>query len=208
VGWARPLQVRVGYIALSDTSGPSVPGIGAKPVLISGTLTAHGGSCAAAAVNCTGGSGGVIQLFTADGNIHVSGDLLVQGTDGKAANGGSGGSIAVQAGAGGSNYILPNSGTDFRFSGDILVHGGNGQQAGSGGSVNIQTSAFQEVLFFGYSGVDISGGDGETDGGDAGALVAVNGFSQSHVAAMASYVPWTVSGGDGETGSGGEGGHG
>jgi hypothetical protein len=143
-------------------------------VVNSGTITNKGGTCSA--VNCSGGSGGDVEMYSYSGALINSADIdtsaaTSQGTIG----GGSGGHIYMEnydtGQNAGSNTYLPTG--DVRVSGNLTTRGGNGQSGGGGGSVYIQLDAEQvprgaEIILYGYTDMKSKGGNSTGGTGGSG----------------------------------------
>lgn len=185
----------------------------------SGALSADGGAVTGAAcTECYGGRGGNVSMYVYGGGIASSGELSARGGDAKPAGGSTG-----YAGDGGEVYL--NGETDegwnieayplgtMEFSGSMDASGGDGfLLAGDGGTIEAEFSFSdverqQELIFYGYASIDLSGSAAQGDGGSGGDFLCENGRSLAAPyfgGACINYAAIDASGGDGK--SGGEGG--
>jgi hypothetical protein len=199
---------------------------GAIAMKESGSILNKGGNCLPAAVNCTGGDGGVIEQLAYGTPVFSSATIDNSGGNGKGTGAGGSGTVMILiAGSGtGANHQTDRPTGSMHFSGNILANGGNGGAASNGGQagviilqIGVGTAALgQELVFFGYSEIATNGGTATVgNGGQGGTIIMQNSTSypttDGDVAApggaVVNYVDLISKGGNGGTaGSGGPGG--
>jgi hypothetical protein len=140
----------------------------------SGTFMTAGGSATIAANNGNGGYGGQIYIY-AYGEVRMTGSLNTAGGNGVGTgDGGSGGYLYVY-GDYDYDYGYGEYTTFGMYIGcNINTNGGNGEYGGSAGWTYFYRydegycrPGKEPVYLVGYATIDLSGGDGGIDGGDA-----------------------------------------
>jgi hypothetical protein len=178
------------------------PGIVSYPaVASSGDIDVSGGNSlfGFGAWN-TGGAGGSIHII---GEIYrVAGSLVARGGSTTGSTGGRGGEVIIGPNPYGRTKALAASSATANPYGDnavgaaIDVTGGDSgvfdafdNNGGPGGYVYIESNLeapepCAELYLVNYERIDVSGGDGEIDGGDGGRLWIVNGWNTIEKAAL------------------------
>ena len=171
------------YLYGGENGNETVDPINGGSVIVSGTIEAKGGS----AGGTTGGSGGgqgALESQAYGGDTIVNASINI-----------SGGNAVGTGNTGGtpSEVIFGCSGVDYRrvgvcqISGSFTVNGGNGETGGHSGMIivssgtvimgNSQSNSLgqaPDVELFGFTNINVSGGDGTTKGGDGGAAILGN----------------------------------
>ena len=182
----------------------------------SGTLSSNGGNGA------IGGDGDYIEMGVYGGDIINSGDLLTTGGTGgtnEGEYGGSGGYIDVWADYDNGWYADYQPVGNFEFSGNMNTSGGDGAAGGSGGYLDFNLDAEyipvnQEIILYGYTAINTSGGNGTTSAGDAGDIYLENTYAsdwfndiEGPSGGVINYADVQAAGGAASAGSGGSGGN-
>lgn len=192
-------------------------------------IVADGGQATQCTFACSAGDGGDIEWYVYANDIISSGNISARGGNATLASGttveggpygGDGGDVDSQSDYEGGYHnadVVPVG--DMIFSGNWNLSGGNGGRGGNGGTVSMDLDAEygpdnQVIMFLGYQGVDLSGGDGTSGGGDAGGAYANPEYSYSDAmhyygsgGPVINHVPFRLDGGDASDGSGGTGGY-
>lgn len=152
----------------------SVDPINGGSVIVSGTIEAKGGN----GTGGNGGSNGYSEFNTYGGDMKVNASFNI-----------SGGNATGTGHTGGAPYgaWFYCYGEDYRdvgvcqISGVFNVSGGNGDTGGDGGYVGVSSQADDnaqglapDVEFLGFDDINVSGGDGTTQGGNANSSYAYN----------------------------------
>ena len=185
-----------------------------------GELSANGGNADVdCATSCSGGNGGDIKLRIVGAGFRNNAPISARGGYGAAGQGGAGGDFKTENSEpynGWYGNYQPLK--DIVISGNIDLRGGTGSSGGKSGAINISMNNVgvtlqQEIIFLGYTDIHANGGDGETNGGNAGGIYIYhdqsypdfggNGPSGGNI----NYANLHASGGNGNTGTGGDGGY-
>ncbi len=165
------------------------------PLVVTGTLDASAGPCAAVAgASCEGAGGATISFDTYAGDFLLTGQVLAEGRPGQGTGkGGWGGALNVNlrvGGPSGSTAQWPMG--SLASAGTISLRGAAGTPGGAGGNLSIrgQTNRLgrgQELRFVGYAELRANGGSGSTAGGGSGGTV--NLYSDSSLSAAGNSAP-------------------
>jgi len=195
----------------------------AGDLISSGALYADGGDCSGELGN--GGDGGDIYLETGGGDLVSTGEIHAIGGVGvgDSSYGGYGGDLEFYMDYGyDGGYGDEVAAGAIQVTGDICLDGGSGYYGGNGGYFDVTSYNYDYTVFppvqpselLGYAQIDVSGGDGATDGGDAGDVDAYtedawygDDYTAYPVGAIANRVAILAKGGTGVTGYGGDGGY-
>jgi len=166
------------YLYGGEAENSDVDPINGGSVIVRGTIEAKGGNSGGTAGG-NGGSNGYSGFYAYGGDMIVHASFTISG--GNAA--GSGHTGGTPSGA--DFYV---TGENYRrvgvcqISGSFNVAGGQGETGGQGGYVAVHSWAYDypspsyinylgqapDVELFGFSQINVSGGDGTTQGGNAG----------------------------------------
>ncbi len=143
-------------------------------IINSGNLHASGGACI---VNGNGGHSSGLQMISR-GAVLCSGDIVCNGGPGKNLGSGGSGAPVMVATNPGANPLFQVATGRIAFSGNIELDGGAGGDGGTSGLLQISNTAVTQYVtppigvvdFYGYAGIDLSGGSGAINGGAAGEL--------------------------------------
>ncbi|MGD0022321.1 MAG: hypothetical protein ABSC54_08470 [Smithellaceae bacterium] len=166
------------YLVGGEEEGTDVDPVNGGSVIVRGTIEAKGGNGGGTAGG-NGGSGGWSGFYAYGGDMIVHASFNISG--GNAAGlGNTGGAPS------GATFFI--TGENYRrvgvcqISGSFDVAGGQGATGGQGGYVEVDSWAYNydtdnpinylgqapDVELFGLSHINVSGGDGKTQGGNAG----------------------------------------
>lgn len=187
----------------------------------SGLISTAGGSATVAANNGNGGTGGDLYIYSY-GEVRFSGSLVTAGGNGAGTtgDGGSGGYIKIY-GDEDYDWGYGEYTTFGMYIGcSINTNGGNGEYGGDAGLTYIYRydegvvrPGQEPVLLVGYATIDLSGGDGSVNGGNAGGsnyLFAGEDNDETstyHIGSLIVSSNIIAVGGKGGTGTGGNGGY-
>lgn len=183
-------------------------------VRFGGTLTRKGGDVDEAACGgvCQGGSVGGATVTADGGGIDWSANVVAGGGKSKGTIGGAGGAFTFSSAKATDPFLsVERPAGTVRVSGNFDLKGGAGAAGGVGGAFTIvpptpTLPSGQEILLYGYDGIDTSGGNGAI-GGNAGTIVLQNGASPGSRAtgSVLSHANLVGRGGSGSAGGGGSG---
>jgi len=168
------------YLYGGYEEGPSVDPVNGGSVIVSGTIEAKGGN-SSGTTGGNGGSHGWSGFYAYGGDMIVHASFTISG--GNAAGSGNTGGAPY-----GADFYV--TGENYRrvgvcqISGSFNLAGGQGATGGHGGYVHVDSWAFNydidnpinflgqapDVELFGFANINVSGGDGKTQGGNAGYL--------------------------------------
>ena len=194
----------------------------AGDLLNSGDLYANGGDCIGELGD--GGDGGDIYLEPSGGDLVSACEIQAMGGVGVGADsyGGDGGDLEFYMDYGSdAGYGDEVAAGAIQVTGSIYLDGGSGFYGGSGGDLDVTNYNYDYTVFppllpselLGYAQLDTSGGNGATDGGNAGDVDMYteeawygDDYTAYPVGAIANRAAILAKGGNGGTGSGGDGG--
>jgi len=136
-------------------------------------------------LGCGGGDGGDLYYRLYGGGIWHDGLVDASGGFGAGGSGGAGGDIDMDADYDNGWWGNAQPLDDIVISGSLLMDGGAGATGGNAGDLLIQLDADeipanQEIVLYGYTDIDMSGGSG-TSGGDGGSFECTNEYADADV---------------------------
>jgi len=200
----------------------------AGDLLNSGDLYVNGGDCIGEAGDggdAVSAEGTAVILKTEGGDLVSSGEIQAMGGTGagEESYGGNGGDLEFSMDYGeDAGYGDEVAAGLIQVTGSIYLDGGSGFYGGSGGDLDVTNDEYDGSVFppvqpselLGYAQLDTSGGEGATDGGDAGDVEMYtedawygDDYTAYPVGAIANRVAILAKGGNGGTGDGGDGGY-